>query len=453
MSEARVIYCTQCGAGLQLDRLVGNRVVCDHCGHQDSVSSEFVRELAQYQAKVQSEVAQGKAEQQAIATMDFLYGGHGGQSRIAVWVPLALGPFILMMLVPLSMWLGEAAGYPGIGLGFGIAIVGVGALGSVAYLYWYYGGQRRKVAPVAVPRNQVACPSCGAAQQLEAGQWVERCEYCGAAMAPSAAAMADSVAAAHAEVRRLELEQLRAERQAAISIAASRSSPVVGLWIAAVGLGLVMGGASAYLTVQTFDPSVLPPINPTRALGMWCLTLASTGGTAAIAMSETRRSHKIRDAITHLTAQLGGNAATDPSSLMKWLDEFWCAPYPSTHFILGPYHEHVTGNVYRLPVLFDVSPDAFSPKGAAYKARMEILLAANWPDPAHLPAASELFQPNGFTLEVTKAGVRACGNPEIVKQIQDHPEAVLHLVQVGSELALSVLRKGGSPPAAATVLS
>jgi hypothetical protein len=46
--------------------MVGTRLVCDHCGHEDVVSPEFVDELAQYQAKVQSEAARGKAEQQAI---------------------------------------------------------------------------------------------------------------------------------------------------------------------------------------------------------------------------------------------------------------------------------------------------------------------------------------------------------------------------------------------------
>ena len=453
MGDARVIYCTQCGASLPLDRLVGSTVSCEGCGCQCQVAAELLQQLAQYQADVRSQVKQAGVQQQSIATLNYYYGGRGARRGFPIWLAI-VGPMPLMLLIPLAMGLAQSAGFSSLGLAAAVFIWIVAAAITVGLLAWYYSGKRRQVAGLAVPRSRVACPSCGASHEFDAGSWVDKCPYCGVAMAPTPAVMTEVAASLCAEQRRLEMAQWQAERQMMRFAGRTSSSSVPILWGLVATLALILSGLAVYATVQcaqnqciTMDVELLANVHLMAMLFWWGATLLLPGLLAAVAINESHSARQRQAAASQLATALAGTASRAVGTLVDWLDTYWCAPYPATHVPYGFDHQHVIGRVHGFPSLIDVSPTPFTSKYAPYGSRIEILLAVHWPEHSQTLAASELTQPD-FTLDVTSAGIRARANAAFIKRIQEQPETTITLAQVAAGLAIAALNRGGAPPPA-----
>lgn len=323
---------------------------------------------------------------------------------------------------------------------FGVMIVTIAVSGFVAVR------ARRPPKTASAGATRVACPSCGAPNLLAAGQGLETCRFCRAALMPSQTVMQRAVDVARAQRRAAEVQRHRAERRgmvAAMGRTGANATPyiVLGSFLPmTIGSTVVMAG-------QLLFGDRPPPLAGIAVLG----GIASLN-VSLIALVYAWRSHRrqrIASALADLTRQLGGDPLPGLPGVALWLDAYWAAPYELRYLAAGPYHAAARLTPGGFAALVDVDP--VSSMARHYPPRVHLLVAASMPDDAatrsspEVGASRQWLERAGFAVTIAPTGVLARAEGRTLAHLRKNPEALHVLAAVLTTLVGLTRALGGEP--------
>ncbi|MBW2276566.1 MAG: zinc ribbon domain-containing protein [Deltaproteobacteria bacterium] len=427
--SARTIRCESCGSSIELVELA-TLVSCAHCGHQQTVDPKLLAELAEYRDGVRQRLEQADREQQQAAAWERSTAALKGKNKAIGYIV----PIVLCLVVP-----------GGVAAAFSVLVAqGVIAqeklqylayilpvfsiLGIGGYYAWYYTRYRRKgsTAP-ALSAAEVHCPSCGAPNRIGAGEVLESCEHCGAALMPDRSTRQRSVDAAVEAHRLAQMEKYRAERQGYASLRRVGLGPVGTILMVGGPFLLMVGGGSIAFSYSMWvgDDPYSPAI-----FAMWGLTIALVIGLTIAVSTVKRRQARVRDGVAVLAASLGGRGLDGLAGVVGWLNRFWAGPIDPFEMMPGSCYGAGAIVLSGFPVLVDVNPRAASQQ---HRKWARILVPCAIPgvainDDSTAPfnvKASRLIQKLsavGFEVTTSAAGLLARAGEDIAPELMKSGE-------------------------------
>lgn len=432
-------------------------VTCAHCGHEQEVDPALLAELAQYSEDVREQLDRADLERRQAAAWQRSTAALSGRSKIVTHLlPIALA-FLFPLAVSLTFALLVAQGAVAEEKIHYLSFIlpGCVVLGLGGYYAWYFTRyrQRQRAGP-APAAAELRCPGCGAANRIGAGEVLESCRHCGAALIPGRAAREASVDAAAAEHRRALLERYRAERRGYASIQRVGLGSIGTILFAGGSFLLMAGGgtiAFSYLMLvgeEPYHPAIF---------AMWGVTLALVIGIALAISTIRRRRTRVRVGVASLADSLGGGGLDGLDGTVRWLNQHWAGPIDPFEMMPGSYYGAGAAVLGGFPVLVDVNPKAASQQ---HRCWSRILIACHVPD-----ASSEDQQPvretdetrdllrrigdAGYEVRTSAAGLFARAGDDIVpgllrpKSIAAVAAPIIDLVRLAH-----VLGARPTPPAA-----
>ncbi|MBW2263078.1 MAG: hypothetical protein JRG91_13985 [Deltaproteobacteria bacterium] len=429
MSAARTIRCENCNASFEVQGLP-EEVTCTYCGHAQRVDPALLEELRSYSENVHDQVAVAKRERDHAAAWHKTTDQMAGKRMIWTYV-MAFGlmgglPMLCVMGGLLLLRSGILPQDKVYYINFGA--MGATAVGVIIYFAWYFTiGRRKKQTQVA--GATVTCPSCGAPNALQAGQAVEACRHCGAAILPSHDAQSQVMDRARAEARRARLERYRAERRGMAAIYRSAIGGTKLVYFIGGSLLLPLGGGTFFFTIGMLTGS--EEYSPAIFL-MWAMTLAVIGTMAGVILWQRSRRSMLRRGLDALCAQYRGRILGGLQGTVAWLDEHWAGPYDVHDLTKGSYNDSAALDVQGCPVLVEIDP---VPAAKQIRPRALVLLACELPGSGDAmettlqlsPEARGLLEQikrTGFNVETSEGGLLARADGLMVKRIVSDEHAL-----------------------------
>lgn len=373
MVEARTIRCGNCNALIEITGLSPS-VTCSYCGHVQEVDPALIDELRSYSEAVQDQVAEAEKERDHAAAWHKSTAQMGGK-RMGLNYLMGFG---LMAGLPMAVTMGavmlirmghippEKTHYVSF-LAMGSAMLGV-----VIYFAWYFvAGKKRKATRVGT--TTVTCPSCGAPNMMQAGQVVETCLHCGAALMPDKSVQREVVSKARYEARRARLERYRAEREGMAAVQSYSMSGSLLVYFIGGSFLVPIGGIALVLSVQTimgkeeFSPAIF---------GVWGMLLGAVAVMAVIIGRQKRRKRRLRSGLEALCARFSGRILGGLQGTVGWLNTHWAGPYDVHDMTKGTYGDSAELVVDGYPALVELDP---IPAAKQIRPRALLLVACEIP--------------------------------------------------------------------------
>lgn len=422
--NARSLPCHRCGARFALPSLQAI-VHCPYCGERHQVEAEQVHELDAYSEGVDRQIAKADEQLKYVASWAATEQSIGWK---ATWLPIALFmtlPMLFMGGVSFALergWLDSTQmGGVSVMMTVGINLMIFGWVG-----WSYIKRSRVRGAKTALGHSQVACPGCGAANPLRAGETLTTCTHCGGALVPGRTIIEFNLDAARNAARRASIERFRAERRGMMKLMnyskSARFIPLIS--IAPIALGLA--GGTVWLTWEMVDGT--RPFQPLIFLGWGAMALCVL---IVVIWRSIRRSRRetLDAAFFDLSVQLGAAAQRfdDIRGQVAWLDRYWPAEYKTNFIHGGPYMRGLSGHVHGYPVMIDLDP---TDSDQWRKRRLHLFVAAV-PGPAVDDASrhranvlEKSAESEGFDVRTNDAGIWAKAERKVVAQMFDTPAAL-----------------------------
>jgi hypothetical protein len=445
VSIARTIRCARCHATWEIPE-VTPELHCPFCGHRQPAAT-LHGELRDYQQAVEGKLEAAQQDAKYAAAWE-QWKTYAAGKHVAIALGFILGVPLVLAIVA-NLLLRSGAGGPGVH----VFMIGGSYAGVIGYLLWYFAGARRRqpaAAQVASGETAVACPQCGAPGALTPGQAVDACRYCRAALIPSQTVMIRSLDAVRQVARQARLERYRGERAGtARMMGYSKFQHWYLLYFAA--MPVLFLAACVAMTARAITGA-----EPFRneLLGMWAIALALNGAGAYWFLYRRNKRREWRQALADLARQFRGRPLFQLTEWVDWLNAYWAGEYATIGIFQGTYGCAAAVDVYGFPGL--IVADGRGMDDQHRKRRVELFLAA-WvpglsdgaerpPVPAgDGPAAYAWLASQGFTVEISEAGLRATALDVRVAQLHRAPASAHELAPILSALATVAMSIGAIP--------
>ena len=299
-----------------------------------------------------------------------------------------------------------------------VGMLGTMAVGCGLYGWWYVAAGR--------PRRTAVAGSSGA---------------------PTAATVAEALADADREDRRLRLAQNAVPRLEYLrhSSQATGSRQVI---IAALITGPIFVG------LGWFSVAIAPrPVPYDWAIWLsWLIPVALAGAVVLWGRRPRRGMRRIEQGLAQLAVYLGGDLLPSLAETVDWLNRYWAAPSSTGEYYAGRLHCGAAGTAAGYPVMVDFEPDGRSDEYVTYPPRVAIYVAAV---PAREPTAvpSEragqlraFISDAGFTVDIEPdAGLVARATPPTVEALRRDPAGLGNLGPLIGDLAALAAVEGVAP--------
>lgn len=425
-------------------------VRCPYCQHRQALSSQTYQELRAYGAEMERRLGMANQElQRADAWARWHGSGRTPGKSLAVALGLMMGVPMLLAggaYVAHALGLFESGGGPVLSF----VIMGASYGGVVIYLVWYYASRRGGASRrTQVGVSRVACPNCGAPNEMRAGKTVETCGHCGAALTPTKTVMMEGLTAAQQHIRRSSLERYRAERKGMAQVLGTSAANflpfiIIGSFFPMIVLTTIVFSWQMFVTgEEPFDPLIFV---------FWAMSAALVGGLIGFVMYRRAKKAAWRQGLGDIARQFHGNVTNDLTQMVGWLNRYWAAPYPILWLWKGVYFGAASLDVHGYPTLVDVEPHGYQ---NSYPARVHVVLAA-W-----VPGLSEGGSPpplqgralelrdwlsrSGFDVEPTPGGLLARARPEVISRLRSDPSRAHELAPIIASLAEIAEQIGARP--------
>jgi hypothetical protein len=442
--RAHGIPCPRCGGIFPLTT-IGVGIECPYCAHRFSLGADAVAELERYQAEVHAALGQAEVEQREIARWQRRTASTGSPWFGLLWIAAViivptLGSFALKIAaeqVEIQDWVGRS-------LSLALVFAPLALLTGASLVLGVQA--KRSLDRASVGASRVACPSCGAPNDLGAGQALASCRYCQAALVPSRTVMMQAIGAARAAQRSAEIARYRTERSAA-QLNLRRSAPSATPYIAlGAPLPIILTATIVFgVSAVRGDPDAPLPV----VGGM--LTLLGLNLCAMVGVYAWRSFRRARftQAIAALARQFGGRILPGMPDVVAWLNAHWAAPYDVQYMSSGPHHVAAAIDAAGYAVLVDVDTHAADPERCPPRAH--IVLAALIPASNQRPrsataqASEDWLSRAGFSVTVEASGLFARAAGKTVLGLGKNPESIHMLSTVITTLAGLARELNGVP--------
>ena len=376
-----------------------------------------------------------------------------GFMAVTMLVPTLLSlPSFVLHLAPLPpAWEGAASGLTSLCTTLFVVCAAVGLA--------FWRTRRAKSRPTRQvelgPGSKLACPHCGAPNQLLPGQHVQTCGHCRGALMPGRTAMIAGLDAARAARRRATLDRYRAERagmhatKRSVSAYAWLVPLVFGVALLPTLLGVCLVPASGAEEVTGLGVLIF-------AVGMF-IVLALFGGVGGFAFVQWRkRVVAWKTAVTDIARQFHGRSSSDVGSLVTWLDQAWAGPYDLRFLGGGPRFELALLDAFGFPTAVALNPTQSSMNMYETTPTYARIMLAAWipsrtdggPPPTLGPAARETMAwltAAGFLVSCEEAGILAMAQERVVRRLREEPGCAHLLAPVVGNLARLAHEIGAQP--------
>jgi hypothetical protein len=312
----------------------------------------------------------------------------------------------------------------------------------------------REKATASAGSHTVACPSCGAPNQMTVGRALDRCRYCQSALVASEKLALAGIEAADAVRRAAAFERHRVERRGTLQITSMNMSTSASfLPFIVVGSISVPLGIGAVLTTFGMLFGSVPASFP-ALFAIWGSLFALLAGAATAWQLRSLRKSRFQRVLDDLSLQIGGQRTESIIPVVDWLNHHWPADYNLAWLRAGVYHGAAIGHVHGLPCIIHLDLRAADSSHAAHV----ILVIAAWlpaarhekarMDPNAL-ACSEWLERAGFFVRIEECGVMAVANERALMSIRNEPTLAHMLITVLTTLSglTRVLRNAPSSAA------
>jgi hypothetical protein len=424
-------------------------VACPFCARSIVVPPEVLSRLASYRVEAGAVLAQAEGQRRIAAQWRSWTSSASSATHFIV-------PTVLLVVAPIVL------------LACGVAAIQVGLVphaledflpivffapflvGLVVYIAWYVKHLGTAAATRGTGAGSMACPSCGAPNELTPERPVGACRYCHAPLLPSPTILRDLLAEAEIAARRARMERYRAERSG-MAYYQSTSAASWAAYIAPLSLLVPLAIGTVYFSVGMIAGS--EKYEPTIFLG-WALTL---GGAALLAWFHTwRRDRRARlqRAVETVIRGFGGARLPDHRAAIGWLNTYWAGPLLLEDLYAGASFEVAAGRVGDYPVLIWVDP---VPLATDFEAKILLLVAAAIPGAERGREGGSLalatrslearraLEETGLVVEANEGGLLARAPAGLVRRIRWSPEDALRLAPALAAMVRLAMQLGAPP--------
>ena len=292
-------------------------------------------------------------------------------------------------------------------------LIPVGMLGTMAvwaglYIWWYVAAGRPRRATVA-----------------------------GFGGPPSAASVAEALADADREDRRLRLARNAVPRLEYVR----HSSQATG-WRPVITAALIAG--PIIVGLGWFSVAIAPrPVPYNWAIWLsWLIPIALAGAVVLLGRRPRRGRRAIEQGLAQLAVYLGGDLLPSLAATVGWLNRCWAAPSSTGEYYAGRLHCGAAGTAAGYPVMVDFEPDGRSDEYVTYPPRVAIYVAAvparesTAVPPERAGQFRAFISDAGFTVDIEPdAGLVARATPPTVEALRRDPAGLGHLGPLIGDLA------------------
>ncbi len=442
------LLCASCGSAFQLADI--ERVVqCPFCGHVQDVDPDLIARLDEYEEEVRDQRLAAAIERRQAQRYDVWYGRmrRGSPRTVAA---MTLGFMLLPTGVGFALWglvslMGEEA------VGHLMPYVPIPLMGLVflflaGWIGWMYSGPRRRRSVAGLESVAMACPGCGAVNEIEPGEKTTTCSFCHASLVPSEPVMGASLAEAQREKLAARLERYRTERE---GIAKSYSYSIHGFahWTV-LGPFMLMtcGGSLAFSVEMALGRE---PFHPGIFL-LWAMAFGCVATGVGISLYQRSTRRRWHAAMAAVARGLDGEVRTGMDGLVGWLDRHWAGPYDLRFLFAGKYAHGAAVTVEGFSGLLWVEP---TPVSDQHPARVHVFVSAWIPgtaDESDAPipdAARTLLEDlrREFDVQLQQGGLFVALDEFEVKALRRDPASAADLTPLFPRLAALARALGASP--------
>ncbi|CAN5171328.1 hypothetical protein BH09MYX1_BH09MYX1_08740 [soil metagenome] len=439
MSTAHTVLCHGCGGTIPLTSLDPS-VRCPFCAHVQTLPEAQRQELASYQHAVAHQLGRAADEHARAASMEKWTGGRGASARLSTTMAIFGVMFgVLVLLGGITQWV--IMTIPGnrkeAEVLLPIAIPVIVAATFIAYMIWYYGGERSKRARALPPVGRGTCPRCGAANALAPGQVLVRCSHCGTSLLPSKTMMVEGFGAAEAELHRAEIARYRSERSGFASAMRMSAAGVMGYVVVGSFLPMTLGGAVAFTADGLSKGQLEPGVG-----AIWAIAAFNVAILVAIILYRRMKRERWSHLVALTARRFVHRDIVTIDGLVHWLNEHWAGPVPLTEIYAGPYFQAsalVLGDYMALVVANPTAlADGYPPYVSVYLSAWIPALRSRVPfDPSPIAAQCASLERLGFRIAIDGAGLRAFATQPSIGQLakDGHGDDLVHVANALHESA------------------
>lgn len=426
----RSIACSRCGASIQLSSsaLIAP---CSSCGHNEPVPQEVVDELLGYEGKYAASLDDANTSLKNAQYMEDV----AGQARSSVNPQkLIVGLFVFITVLGGGAQLLLMSGSPGAAPLVCLFPVVV-FIAVAVVLFLVFRQKRLRAAQVSAGSVPVACPTCGAPNQLVAGAAGSACDYCGSRLVPSTTVIRGVLDAGVVAQRQAGLRVLRAERSMTLVLRKATANPY--RFVLAFMLMPFIGVPIAFaLSGDGTGPLI----------GLAGIAILLVLFAVPYFLLRHQRRQAWKEPLQNLALQFGGRHSAELVDQVKWLNAYWSDTYRDAWiFGAGTRFGIVTADVGGYPLLLDTNPEGSIDRArnlVAYPPRLNILVAAYIPLEAQSlkrlsPEARTHFDAlshAGFVLTLSTSGILAEANSDVIAGCDHKPGGLRSLAKTFQSL-------------------
>ena len=446
---ANTVQCSRCGALIGIAQLAPT-AICAHCGHQQQLDAQRVAQLQHYQQSFASDMQAAATHRAHAAQADAVQRRVGRYSSLWALLLMIGLPAAVALIGVLLITVGVIPNKQGPWVSF--AAIGACMVGMVVYFIGSLVSARRAETGATAGTTTIACPECGAAHTYQRGQALDRCDYCTAALMPSATVIQDGLDVARAQRRRAQMEHWRNQRSMVVSFqnAGMKRGVMVFIWFGP--LGLMMGVTAVGLTFQMAFG------DEPYSHGIFALWAMVVGGVAALGYGyrwSKDRKRELRNGSVALAYQLHGHTIETLDWFVQWLNSFWAAEYDISKLNVAGFYGGAHGTIDGYAVLAEcsASSDKYRPK------RVQLFVAAHVPgvsDGGQIPTQfapaveqqRQWLKYAGYVSHVSEGGVRLEADEPRVEQLCQQLDQIAQLAPVLHHACMLARALGAVPVAA-----
>ncbi len=456
-SSGKGIRCQHCGGTFPLATLAAG-VCCPYCGTAQSMTSTAIDEARRYRSEFFSQMRAADAERDQ-AAMWSRWRDHARGSQLGL--VLVLGVSVLPCLLAVPSWLLASSGVtlPPALSGVASAATSICPLVLVVTVMLAWGLRQTRASRPPSPTepgraHPLACPHCGAPNEVAPGQHVATCAHCHGALMPSRTAMLAGLDDARAAHRRALLARYRAEREGMLGVARTTGSyaKIAPLFYVVPLAPMLLGVCALPLAGGRFDPLDLVVV------GAPLLLIAGVvlGAAAFVFVRWRERTATYERALADLAYQFNGRATRELADFVGWLNTLWAGPYDVRFVGAGPRFGAVLGDAWGFPAAIVLDPAPPLMQQTTTGPRHARILVAAWipgrsegggPPPLDPSAQRTMawMQASGFFVSCEEAGILAMARDEVVDRLRREPAAVHQLAPVLGHLVRLAVEIGAQP--------